>query len=72
MPLFRRSFQAWLSIPYDYLKRFHHQSLAVSSAHRILIQHCLNRLPHNQKTADTHRVASGARSRWRGIDCRWT
>ena len=33
----------------DYLKRFHEQSLAVSSVHRILVRHGLNRLPANQK-----------------------
>ena len=33
----------------DYLKRFHQQSLAVSSVHRILARHGLNRLPRNQK-----------------------
>jgi transposase InsO family protein len=33
----------------DYLKRFHQQSLAVSSVHRILARHGLNRLPSNQK-----------------------
>ena len=33
----------------DYLKRFHQQVLAVSSVHRILVRHGLNRLPHNQK-----------------------
>lgn len=33
----------------DYLKRFHQQSLAVSSVHRILVRHGLNRLPRNQK-----------------------
>lgn len=33
----------------DYLRRFHQQSLAVSSVHRILARHGLNRLPRNQK-----------------------
>jgi transposase-like protein len=33
----------------DYLKRFHQQSLAVSSVHQILVRHGLNRLPRNQK-----------------------
>ncbi len=33
----------------DYLQRFHQRSLAVSSVHRILVRHGLNRLPHNQK-----------------------
>ena len=33
----------------DYLTRFHQQSLAVSSVHRILVRHGLNQLPHNQK-----------------------
>ena len=33
----------------DYLKRFHHLSVAVSSVHRILVRHGLNRLPANQK-----------------------
>ena len=33
----------------DYLKRFHEQSLAVSSVHRILSKHGMNRLPQNQK-----------------------
>ena len=36
----------------DYLRRFHQQSLAVSSVHRILQRHGMNRLPANQK----HRV----------------
>jgi transposase InsO family protein len=33
----------------DYLKRFHQLTLAVSSVHRILARHNLNRLPANQK-----------------------
>src|SRR5262245_10936051 len=33
----------------DYLKRFHQQSLAVSSVHRILVRHGMARLPANQK-----------------------
>jgi hypothetical protein len=33
----------------DYLKRFHQCSLAVSSVHRILLRHGLNRLPSSQK-----------------------
>jgi transposase InsO family protein len=33
----------------DYLKRFHRQSIAKSSVHRILRRHGLNRLPANQK-----------------------
>ena len=33
----------------DYLKRFHQRSLAVSSVHRILVRHGMNRLPANQK-----------------------
>ena len=33
----------------DYLKRFHQLSLAVSSVHRILLRHGMNRLPANQK-----------------------
>lgn len=33
----------------DYLKRFHQRSLAVSSVHRILVRHGMNRLPSNQK-----------------------
>jgi transposase-like protein len=33
----------------DYLRRFHQQSLAVSSVHRILLRHGMNRLPANQK-----------------------
>jgi hypothetical protein len=33
----------------DYLRRFHQQSLAVSSVHRILLRHGMNRLPTNQK-----------------------
>jgi transposase InsO family protein len=33
----------------DYLRRFHQQSLAVSSVHRILVRHGMNRLPANQK-----------------------
>lgn len=32
-----------------YLKRFHQLSVAVSSVHRILVRHGLNRLPANQK-----------------------
>jgi transposase len=33
----------------DYLQRFHQQSLAVSSVHRILLRHGINRLPASQK-----------------------
>jgi len=33
----------------DYLKRFHQRALAVSSVHRILVRHGLNRLPSSQK-----------------------
>ena len=33
----------------DYLKRFHQLTVAVSSVHRILVRHDLNRLPANQK-----------------------
>ena len=33
----------------DYVKRFHQQTLAVSSGHRILVRHGRNRLPRNQK-----------------------
>jgi hypothetical protein len=33
----------------DYLRRFHRQSLAVSSVHRILLRHGMNRLPTSQK-----------------------
>ena len=33
----------------DYLHRFHQQSLAVSSVHRILVRHGMNRLPGSQK-----------------------
>lgn len=33
----------------DYLKRFHQQTLAVSSVHRILLRHGMNRLPSSQK-----------------------
>jgi len=33
----------------DYLKRFHHVSVAASSVHRILGKHGMNRLPANQK-----------------------
>jgi hypothetical protein len=33
----------------DYLKRFHQLSLAVSSVHRILVRHGMNRLPGSQK-----------------------
>ena len=33
----------------DYLRRFHQQSLAVSSVHRILLRHGMNRLPSSQK-----------------------
>jgi transposase InsO family protein len=33
----------------DYLQRFHHLSVAVSSVHRILVRHGMNRLPANQK-----------------------
>ena len=33
----------------DYLKRFHQCSLAVSSGHRILVRHQMNRLPASQK-----------------------
>jgi transposase InsO family protein len=33
----------------DYLRRFHQLDLAVSSVHRILVRHDMNRLPANQK-----------------------
>jgi len=33
----------------DYMRRFHQQSLAVSSVHRILLRHGMNRLPTSQK-----------------------
>jgi transposase InsO family protein len=33
----------------DYLTRFHQVTLAVSSVHRILVRHGMNRLPANQK-----------------------
>lgn len=33
----------------DYLRRFHQRTLAVSSVHRILVRHGMNRLPANQK-----------------------
>src|SRR5215471_3581542 len=33
----------------DYLQRFHHVVVAVSSVHRILLRHGMNRLPANQK-----------------------
>jgi hypothetical protein len=33
----------------DYLKRFHQLSVAVSSVHRILVRHGMNRLPANQR-----------------------
>jgi transposase InsO family protein len=33
----------------DYLKRFHQLSLAVSSVHRLLVRHGMNRLPSSQK-----------------------
>jgi transposase InsO family protein len=33
----------------DYLKRFHQLPVAVSSVHRILVRHGMNRLPANQK-----------------------
>ena len=33
----------------DYLRRFHHVSIATSSVHRILGRHGMNRLPANQK-----------------------
>jgi transposase InsO family protein len=33
----------------DYLRRFHQRSIAISSVHRILRRHGLNRLPANQK-----------------------
>jgi transposase InsO family protein len=33
----------------DYLKRFHDAAIAVSSVHRILAKHGMNRLPANQK-----------------------
>jgi len=56
----------------DYLKRFHQQSLAVSSVHRILLRHGMNRLPSSQKHRRTGNDGSGMRSRSRGIACRWT
>ena len=33
----------------DYLKRFHHLTIARSSVHRVLVRHGMNRLPANQK-----------------------
>jgi len=33
----------------DYLKRFHQRTVAVSSVHRVLLRHGMNRLPANQK-----------------------
>jgi len=33
----------------DYLRRFHQHTLAVSSVHRILVRHGMNRLPGSQK-----------------------
>lgn len=42
----------------DYLKRFHQLAVAVSSVHRILVRHDMNRLPANQK----HRAHA---KRWR-------
>ena len=42
----------------DYLKRFHQLTVAVSSVHRVLIRHDMNRLPANQK----HRAHA---RRWR-------
>jgi transposase InsO family protein len=33
----------------DYLRRFHELTVAVSSVHRILVRHDMNRLPANQK-----------------------
>jgi transposase InsO family protein len=33
----------------DYLRRFHQLSVAVSSVHRVLLRHDMNRLPANQK-----------------------
>jgi transposase-like protein len=56
----------------DYLKRFHQQSLAVSSVHRILLRHGMNRLPSSQK----HRAHGKRWQRYEkpqpGIACRWT
>ena len=45
----------------DYLKRFHQLAVAVSSVHRILVRHDMNRLPANQK----HRAHA---KRWRGYE----
>jgi hypothetical protein len=33
----------------DYLQRFHQLTLAVSSVHRVLVRHGMNRLPGSQK-----------------------
>jgi transposase InsO family protein len=33
----------------DYLRRFHQYAIAVSSVHRVLVRHGMNRLPANQK-----------------------
>ena len=40
----------------DYLRRFHHLTVARSSVHRILIRHGMNRLPANQKRKPTGRA----------------
>jgi len=39
----------------DYLRRFHHLTVARSSVHRILIRYGMNRLPANQKRRPTGR-----------------
>jgi hypothetical protein len=40
----------------DYLRRFHHVSVARSTVHRLLLKHGVGRLPVNQK----HRAAVAA------------
>jgi hypothetical protein len=47
----------------DYLRRFHDVLVAVSSVHRILLRHGMNRLPANQK----HRAHA---KRWQRYDTR--
>jgi transposase len=46
-----------------YLHRFHQIAIAVSSVHRILTRHGMNRLPASQSTSHTENAGSGTRSR---------
>ena len=43
----------------DYLERFHQLTVAVSSVHRILVRHDMNRLPASQKHRSHAHTPSG-------------